>query len=331
MDGSGQVTRFSELPKSPPPLWDFSVDKMADDIREIIERSFRSRIDFSVPTGGLLSGGMDSSVINFIGSQVCKEKLGQNARLRTFAIGVGESEDVRSARLVASHIDSEHHELIVDLGQILDALPEVIYYLESFDPSLVRSSVPNYLISRYARERGIQILLSGEGGDEVFCGYKYLGHYPTEELFAKQMECISYLHNNASLRLDRMNMCNSIRVVTPLISGELLQYAMAIPPQYKQKPEGSQKIEKWIFRKAYQGLLPESIVWRGKQEFSQGSGAAGLLSTYFEDQIPDDELAEAQTKYPIIRSKEELHYFRLFTDHFGSGHAVETVGQWISL
>jgi len=331
MERSGQVTKFAELPESPPKFWDSSVDSMAGDIREIIERSFNNRIDFAVPTGGLLSGGMDSSVINYLASKAYKEKFGQNAKLKTFALGVGESEDIHCARPMASHIDSEHHELIVDLKQILDALPEVIYYLESFDPSLVRSSVSNYLISRYAKEQGIQILLSGEGGDEVFCGYKYLGHCSTEELFDKQMECIGFLHNNASLRLDRMNMCNSVRVVAPLISGELLRYSMAIPPQYKQKPEGSQKIEKWIFRKAYENLLPESVVWRSKQEFSQGSGSASVLPTYFEEHIPNHELAEAQAKYPIIRSKEELYYFRLFTKYFGDKRAVETVGQWHSL
>jgi len=331
MDGSGRLTEFAALPESSPPWWDFSVDKMTGDIREIIERSFRNHVDFSLPTGGLLSGGMDSSVINYLASIAYKEKCGQNARLKTFAIGVGESEDVRSARLLARHIDSEHHEVIVDLKRILEALPEVIYYLESFDPSLVRSSVSNYLISRYAKELGIEVLLSGEGGDEVFCGYLYLGHCPVEELFARQMECISFLHSNASLRLDRMNMCNSIRVVTPLISGELLRYSMAIPPQYKQKPEGDRKIEKWIFRKAYESLLPEAIVWRRKQEFSQGSGSASVLPAYFEEQIPDDELVEAQAKYPIIRSKEELHYFRIFTENFGSGRAVDTVGQWVSL
>jgi len=331
LNRSGQFTRFAELPKSPPRLWDYDVEKMAEDIREIIERSFRDRIDFSVPTGGLLSGGMDSSVINYLGSKAYKEKYGKAARLKTFALGVGESSDVISARIMAEHIDSEHHEVLVDLDQILEVLPEVIYYLESFDPSLVRSAVSNYIISRYAREQGIQILLSGEGGDEIFCGYKYLEHCPTDELFVKQMECIGFLHNNASLRLDRMNMCNSIRVVAPLISGELLQYAMAIPPQYKQRPEGSGKMEKWIFRKAYEALLPESIVWRGKQEFSQGSGSAGVLPSHFEKQFSDQELAEAQAKYPIIRSKEELYYFNVFTEHFGSDHAVTTVGQWLFL
>ncbi|HEY32047.1 MAG TPA: hypothetical protein G4O10_02940 [Dehalococcoidia bacterium] len=331
LDQSERFTRFAGLPQSPPRFWDYDVEKMAADIREIIERSFRNRIDFSVPTGGLLSGGMDSSVINYLASKAYKKKHGQTARLKTFALGVGESSDILSARIMAEHIDSEHHELLVDLKQILEVLPEVIYYLESFDPSLVRSAVSNYLISRYARDHGIQILLSGEGGDEIFCGYKYLENYPADELFAKQMECLGFLHNNASLRLDRMNMCNSVRVVAPLISGELLQYAMSIPPQYKQKPEGSGKMEKWIFRKAYEALLPESILWRGKQEFSQGSGSAGVLPAHFEKQFSDQELTEAQARYPIIRSKEELYYFNVFTEHFGTDHTVATVGQWISL
>ncbi len=229
------------------------------------------------------------------------------------------------------HINSDHHELIVDLDQILAVLPEVIWCLESFDPSLVRSSVSNYLISKYAKEQGIEVLLSGEGGDEVFCGYLYLKDFPAEELFAKQMECIGFLHNNASLRLDRMNLCNSIRVVTPLISGELLNYVMTLPPEYKQKPDGDQKIEKWIFRKAFENVLPEEIVWRLKQEFSQGSGSADVLPKYFEETINDEELLEAQKSFPMIRSKEELYYFKIFIEHFGSGRAVETVGQWVCL
>ena len=106
---------------------------------------------------------------------------------------------------------------------------------------------------------------------------------------------------------------------------------MAIPPEYKQKPEGNRKIEKWIFRKAYESLLPESIVWRSKQEFSQGSGSAALLPEYFEGEIEDDVLKEAQAKYPIIRSKEELYYFRLFTEYYGDRSAVNTVGQWITI
>jgi asparagine synthase (glutamine-hydrolysing) len=331
MDSTGRLSRFSELPHAPPGTLHTDLDRMIKDIRAIIQRSLRNRVDFRVPTGSLLSGGIDSSVITYLASEAYREKFGKDMRLETFALGVGESSDIPNARVIATFINTDHHELIVDPEGILKVLPEVIYYLESFDPSLVRSAVSNFLISRYAREHGIQILLSGEGGDEIFCGYIYLKDFSADELFARQMECIGLLHNNGALRLDRMNQCHSIRVVTPLISGELLNYAMAIPPEYKQKPEGDEKIEKWILRKAFETILPEGVVWRLKQEFSQGSGSASVLPHYFEDLISDEDLARAQAKYPMVRTKEELYYFRIFTEHFGSQHAVKTVGQWICL
>lgn len=331
MDSTGTLIRFAELPRAQPKILHTDLDQMLEDIRNIIQRSLRSRVDFSVPTAGLLSGGMDSSVINTLAGDLYKEKFGDNARLKTFALGVGESEDIKSARLLAEHINSDHHELIVDPNEILKVLPEVIYYLESFDPSLVRSSVSNYLISKYASDQGIEVLLSGEGGDEIFCGYIYLKEFPAEELFAKQMECIGFLHNNASLRLDRMNHCNSVRVVAPLISGELFRYVLAVPSEYKQKPDGNQKIEKWIFRKAFEQYLPEAITWRVKQEFSQGSGTSDILPSYFEETLSDETLRTVQAEYPIIRSKEELYYFQIFTKHFGSGRTIDTVGQWIRL
>ncbi len=331
MDSSGALFRFADLSGLPSVIIHRDVDRMTEDIREIINRSLKNRVDFAGPTAGLLSGGMDSSVINYLATDLYKEKFGRGAKMKTFSLGVGVSNDIMNARIMAGYLDSEHHELIIDLNHILEVLDEVIYSLESFDPSLVRSSVSNYLVSRYAKEHGIETLLSGEGGDEVFCGYSYLKAFPAGQLVERQIECLNFLHNNASLRLDRMNQCNSIKVVAPLISGELLNYSMSVPPEYKQKPEGEGKIEKWIFRKAYEGLLPDAIVWRIKQEFSQGSGSAGVMPQYFESSIGNNELEEARRKYPFIRSKEEWHYFRIFTGHFGTGHTVDTVGQWISL
>ncbi len=330
MDSTGLLSRFTELPDAPPGTVHTDLGKMIEDIRDIIQGSIRSRVNFAVPTAGLLSGGMDSSVISLLTGELYKERFGENARLKTFAIGVGESSDIRNARIIARHIDSDHSELMVDLDQVLEVLPEVIYYLESFDPSLVRSSASNFLISRYAKQQGYEVLLSGEGGDEIFCGYLYLKDCAPEELFARQMECLGFLHNNAALRLDRMNQCHSVRVVAPLISGVLFRYALAIPGEYKLKTEGDEKIEKWIFRKAFEPFLPSSITWRLKQEFSQGSGLADLLPAHFETVISDEELVEAQREYPVVRSKEELHYFRIFTKHFGGGNAVKTVGQWVS-
>ncbi len=331
MDQNGQLLQFAALPETPPALLSSSPDTMIEDIRRIIIGSLHSRVSVDENTGSLLSGGIDSSVIAFLASEVLREQKGTETRLKTFAIGLGESSDIQNARIMAALMNSDHHELIVNLEQALEVLPEVIYYLESFDPSLVRSAIANFLISRYAHDQGIKVLLSGEGGDEIFCGYTYLKEFPLQEMFNRQMECLGFLHNNAALRLDRMNQCHNLRVVTPLISGELLKYAMAIPPEYKQKPEGNQRIEKWIFRKAYESFLPERVVWRLKQEFSQGSGFASTLPSYFESEISDDQLIEAKAEYPFIRSKEELHYFSIFIGQFPSELAIKTVGQWIYL
>ncbi len=331
MDSSGSFTQFASLPASPPEMNGHGVDTAVDNIRDIIHRSFHSRIDFNVPTGSLLSGGIDSSVIASIASRVYKEKFGNDARLKTFAFGVGESGDIINARKVAEAIDTEHHELIVDLQDLLDVLPQVIYHLESFDPSLVRSSIANYLITKFAADAGIEVLLSGEGGDEVFCGYTFFKKLAPEQIFESQMKTLGYLHSNASLRLDRMNACHSVRVVTPLISGELLNYSLSLPPEYKIKDNGKDKVEKWIFRKSFENDLPESVVWRLKQEFSQGSGSADVLPSHFEQIVSDEDLAAVQREFPIIRSKEESYYFNIFREHFSSSQAVDTVGQWVSL
>jgi asparagine synthase (glutamine-hydrolysing) len=149
-----------------------------------------------------------------------------------------------------------------------------------------------------------------------------------DELFARQMDLFRYLHNNASLRLDRTNLANSVRVVAPLISGELFQYAIRIPTEYKLREVDGRMVEKWIFRRAYENDLPRSITERLKQEFSQGSGAAKLLPEHFEKVYSDAELARVQAEHPVVRSKEEMHYFQLFARYFDDGAAVETVGQW---
>ncbi len=335
MNERGELTQYARLEDvATAPLDGMTddVDLLCTDLRRIIGRCIDDNVDFATPTAGLLSGGMDSSVICYLAAQKHKEIYGQGARLRTYAIGVGESGDIVNARLMAAHIDSDHVEMLVDLDEILAALPEVVVKLEHFDPSLVRSSVSNYLISKRAAEDGYQTLLSGEGGDEIFCGYLYLKDTPPDQLRDKQLECLGLLHNNASLRLDRMNQCNSVSVVAPLISGELLDYSMnRIHPKYKQKAEGDEKIEKWIFRKAYEGRLPDQITWRLKQEFSQGSASADVLPAHFEKEFSDRELAAIQKRWPIVRSKEEAAYFKIFTEHFGEGKAIDTVGQWLLL
>lgn len=329
MREDGNLTRFARLPRHPPPVMLNDVEVMIRGVRIIAERSVLDRVDFSRPTGSLLSGGIDSSVVAMLAARHSGGRFGEARRLRTLAVGTVDSQDLDNARSIAERLGTKHHEVVIDVENLLAALPDVIYYLESFDASLVRSSVANYLISRRAREPGMELLLSGQGGDEVFCGYGHLNACLPEELHRKHVECLGHLHNTVSLRLDRMNQCNSIRVVAPLFSGELLAFSFAIPPQYRIREENGKKIEKWIFRKAFESDIPEQVVWRTREAFSKGSGSGALLTLHFEQAITDSEFSRARDQHPFIRSKEELHYFNLFASYFGKGKAVETVGRWL--
>jgi asparagine synthase (glutamine-hydrolysing) len=329
MDAEGNLRRYADIPSEAPELLDAPLEEMIAEIRRIIDKSIRARVDFARPTACLLSGGMDSSVISALTARLCRERFGDDAKIKTYAIGSKDSSDLPAARQVSQHVGTDHEEILIDLDDLLEAVPEVIRVTETFDPSLVRSSVSNFLISRHAAKAGFEVLMSGEGGDELFCGYAHLKSVPYDELFGKQMDLLRYLHNNASLRLDRTNQANGIRVITPLISGELFDYVIRIPMEHKMhtEPDGT-KVEKWIFRKAYEPDLPREITERLKQEFSQGSGAAALLPGHFEQTVPDEEFEAYRREHPIVRNKEEMQYHRLFLEHFGDKGTVETVGQW---
>jgi asparagine synthase (glutamine-hydrolysing) len=273
--------------------------------------------------------GLDSSVIASVFNKFNIKNNGRGARIKTFSVGVGENEDLKYARLMSKYINSEYYEIRATVSEIIDILPQIIYYLESFDPSLVRSTISNFLISRYAHSQGIQILLSGEGGDELFCGYTHFKDSSEKNIFKQQKETLEALHDNAALRLDRMNSCISIKVITPLVSEELLNFALEIPIEYKiKKMDNGNMIEKWILRKAFEEQLPASITWRTKQEFSKGSGSAKVLKNHFNKIISDKEFLEEKRKYPLVRNKKELYYFRIFIKYFGDGKSVQTVGQW---
>lgn len=329
MDQSGNLKQFSHLPAMVAGnLEDETVKNIVHHLVKIVRRTIYDRIDLNYCTGCLLSGGLDSSIIATLFNQYHQKVRGSEARIKTFVLGVEENQDLKHARLMSEFLHSEHCEFKVNLENIIKILPKVVYHLESFDPSLVRSSASNYLIAQYACQKGIQVLLSGEGGDELFCGYDHFKEQDKEGIFLEQKECLKSIHNNAALRLDRMNACHSIKVIAPFISEELLNLAMEIPIHYKIKQSGNKMIEKWILRKAFENELPPKITWRTKEEFSKGSGSATALSRHFNHVISDDEFRKGKNKYPLIRNKEELYYFQLFVEYFGEGKAVQTVGQW---
>ncbi|MCF7928679.1 MAG: hypothetical protein K9L68_06870 [Spirochaetales bacterium] len=329
MDGAGRLHRYADIHREVaeiPTREKSSAHRMAEQVRKIIKERLEEQVDFELPTASLLSGGIDSSAIASLAAPRHREKTGKP--LSTYAVGIGESEDIRKARVVAEHIGSEHSEILISLEKLESLLPRVIYYLESFDPSLVRSSLVNYVVAEAAASDGNELVLSGEGGDELFAGYANLLDADASQIQKGQLEALSMLHNNASLRLDRMNQANGLRVVAPMISGELLRYAFSIPSEYRiYRDESGRAMEKWILREAFRHDLPESILNRRKQEFSQGSGSADALKPFFEKMVSDTELNHARSDYPFIRSKEEYSYFRIFLDNF-SASAAETVGQW---
>lgn len=330
LDNSGQFKKFAQLPAlATGNMENEKIDNITQTLVNMIEKNFCHQIELKYKIGCLLSGGLDSSIIASVFNKFNIKNNGRGARIKTFSVGVGESEDLKYARLMSKYINSEHYEIRATISEIIDILPRVIYYLESFDPSLVRSSVSNFLVARYARSRGIQILLSGEGGDELFGGYAHFKDSSGKNIFKQQKDSLKALHDNAALRLDRMNSCNSIKVITPLVSEELLNFALEIPIEYKiKKMDNGNMVEKWILRKAFEEQLPASIAWRTKQEFSKGSGSANVLKNYFNKIISDKEFLEEKRKYPLVRNKEELYYFRIFIKYFGDGKAVQTVGQW---
>jgi asparagine synthase (glutamine-hydrolysing) len=329
VDQDGQFKMFAQLPRIiTGNLEDQKAKNIANHLAKIVRRNIQHRIDLTYNTGCLLSGGLDSSIIATLFNQYNQQINGPEAQIKTFALGVGENGDLKYARIMSEFLKSEHYELKIELEDIVEVLPKVVYHLESFDPSLVRSSASNYLIAQFAGQQGIQILLSGEGGDELFCGYDHFKDTCDQAIFKEQKECLKALHNNAALRLDRMNACHSIKVITPFISEELLNFAMEIPINYKLKQTEDGYIEKWILRKAFENDLPPEIAWRTKQEFSKGSGTADVLNRHLNHIISDKEFDEGKKQYPLIRNKEEYYYFKLFIDYFGEGKAVDTVGQW---
>ena len=302
-DGNRLIPRFTF---GEDPLLDDHVDNITKELRGRIYRAVRNCIDRD-EAGILLSGGLDSSVITaFVPSYV---------KLHTFSIGLEDAPDLEAARQVAQFIKSEHHELVVTLQQILDILPEVIYYLESFDALLVRSSVINYLIAKEASKL-VPTILVGEGADGLFAGFERYKSIPSGELPGVLGKDIMSMHNQGLQRVDRCSMAHGLVAYAPFLDFELVEYSMCIPPALKIK-DG---VEKWILRMAVEGNLPPQIINRPKDAFWSSGGVQELLSEYAYEHISLDEFARERVLPNgwFINTPEELMYYRIFRDWFGS-------------
>jgi asparagine synthase (glutamine-hydrolysing) len=289
------------------------------EIRAKLEEAVRKRLLADVPVGVFLSGGLDSSLIAALARR-------HKDPLDTFAVGTGDSEDLVRAREVADHLGTRHHELIYDLEQVVAALPEVIYHLESFDRALVRSAMPNYLLAQLTSQH-VKVALSGEGADELFAGYRYLKSVPLDSLHDELLEITEALHNTNLQRCDRMSMAHGLEVRVPFLDIDFVSYAFRVPVEMKL--EGPERTEKFILRRVAEDLLPKDIAWRKKAKFAIGSGLGDGVARYAEGKISDEEFARAREIRDgiCVDSKEELLYYRLFRQQFPAEGLVGLVGR----
>lgn len=290
--------------------------KIADQLRSLIENAIMKNIR-SENTGAWLSGGLDSSVISALGARHVK-------RLYTFSAGLKGAPDLEYARETAKYIKSYHHEVIVDLNDLIKALPEVIYHLESFDALLVRSSITNYLVAKKAGEYVTEVF-SGEGGDELFAGYAYLKSIPVSDLGDELKKITGNLHNTALQRVDRCASAHGTAAHVIFTNPDIVEYAFTIPSRYKI----NNNIEKWILRKAINSYLPDRIVNRPKAKFWEGAGVKDLISDYADKQISDSDFRRERklSNGLILNTKEELYYYRLFKDFYGEDINLDWMGR----
>ena len=312
--------RYYRLPE--PGLHRRPVEEHAAVLGATLERAVLERLMSDVPLGSFLSGGLDSSIIAAIAAREIPE-------LHTFSVGLESSSDLEAARIVSGHIGSIHHEHLISEGEVFEKLPEIIYYLESFDQDLVRSAIPCYFTSRLA-SRQVKVILTGEGADELFGGYTYYKEIADSRSLNRELRrSVSALHNINLQRVDRLTMAHSIEGRVPFLDLDMIELAQTIEADLKL--HGNPPTEKWILRKAFEDMLPEAITWRDKEQFDEGSGVARLMASRAEELMSDAEfeLYRASTPETYLRSKEEAYYYKLFNEVYPeAGHITGNVGRW---
>lgn len=295
-----------------------STEEVVNELYRRLLHSVERCVAYGQSTVGCwLSGGIDSSTMAALARQFVE-------RLYTFSAGVSGSPDLEYARIAAEFLGSDHHEIVVTCEDMLALLPEVIYHLESFDALLVRSSIVNYLAAKVASDY-VPVVLSGEGGDELFAGYEYIKSLDLASVPGELIDITKRLHNTALQRVDRTSTAHGVLALVGFLEPNLVDYALCIPPELKLHG----RVEKWILRRVMDGRLPEVIVSRGKAKFWEGAGVADQLSRYAEAHISDSEF-QRERELPngeMLNTKEELMYYRIFKEHFGEFENLSWLGR----
>ena len=319
-----------------------SVEAIHNALKDAVKRQLMS----DVPYGVLLSGGLDSSVISAIAEKFSEHRIEDNSqtraywpRLHSFAVGLKGAPDLAKAKLVADHIGTVHHEINYTIQEGLDAIRDVIYFIETYDVTTVRASTPMYLLARVIKSMGIKMVLSGEGADEIFGGYLYFHKAPNAQAFHEEtVRKLSKLHLYDCLRANKSLSAWGVEGRVPFLDKEFLDVAMRTNPKAKMcgltpdpspKGEGSFIIEKKIVREAFADMLPEEVAWRQKEQFSDGVGYSWIdtLKKITSEAVSDEQMAHAAERFPINppKNKEEYYYRSIFAEHFPSDSAARSV------
>ena len=309
-------------------------------VRNGLESAVKAQLMSDVPYGVLLSGGLDSSIIAAITQKYSKKRVETDSKesawwpqLHSFAVGLEGSPDLIAAQKAADYIGTVHHEVHFTIQEALDALPDVIYHIETYDITTVRASTPMYLLARVIKSMGIKMVLSGEGSDELFGGYLYFHKAPNAQEFHEELvRKMSKLHLYDCLRANKSLMAWGVEGRVPFLDKDFIDIAMGLNPSDKMNirlPDGKQRMEKWILRKAFEDLLPESICWRQKEQFSDGVGYNWIdtLKKMTEEKISDAEFARRENRFPVNppKTKEEYYYREIYSRLFPSDSAARCV------
>ena len=304
-------------------------------IHDALEGAVRRQLMSDVPYGVLLSGGLDSSVISAIAEKYSEMRIENDSRtkaywprLHSFAVGLKGAPDLAKAKLVADHIGTVHHEINYTIQEGLDAIRDVIYYIETYDVTTVRASTPMYLLARVIKSMGIKMVLSGEGADEIFGGYLYFHKAPDAKAFHEEtVRKLSKLYLYDCLRANKSLSAWGVEGRVPFLDKDFLDVAMRTNPAAKMCP-GS-VMEKKIVREAFSDLLPEEVAWRQKEQFSDGVGYSWIdtLKAMTAAAVTDEQMAHAAERFPINppKNKEEYYYRSIFAEHFPSDSAAASV------
>lgn len=304
-------------------------------IHDALEEAVHRQLMSDVPYGVLLSGGLDSSVISAIAKKYAAKRIETDGasdawwpQLHSFAVGLKGAPDLVKAREVAEYIGTVHHEINYTLQEGLDAIRDVIYFIETYDVTTVRASTPMYLLARVIKSMGIKMVLSGEGADEIFGGYLYFHKAPDARAFHEEtVRKLSKLHLYDCLRANKSLAAWGVEGRVPFLDKEFLDVAMRLAPEVKMAP--GKVIEKKVVREAFAGMLPSGIAWRQKEQFSDGVGYSWIdtLKEITATAVSDDQMAHAAERFPIHppMNKEEYYYRSIFEEHFPSESAARSV------